>query len=608
MSTLNQLLDLLNRRERLQVVLLLVMSLFVALLDAAGVASIMPFMAVLATPQLIETNAILAAVYTGLGFADSQSFMFFLGISVFVVLVLSQAFKAIATYVQLRFVLMLEYTLGRRMVAGYLYQPYPWFLNRNSADLGKTIVSEVHQVIGTAMMPMTSLMVQGSVVIALIALLIFVNPGLALAVGGVLGLAYGLFYRLTSGYLSRFGNERVVANEARFTVLSEAFGGIKEVKVRCLEDAFTRRFSRPAETFAKDYAAAQVITTMPRFFLETMAFGGMILMVLYLMNGGDGLSTTLPIISLYAMAAYRLMPALQQIYGGFTNLTFAKAALDILHADFVELAPITPVDTHAPPMKLIRAITLNGISFTYPNAPRPALHDLSISIPARSTIGLVGSTGSGKTTTVDLILGLLEPQEGTLEVDGACITLHNRRSWQQSIGYVPQQIFLADDSVAANIAFGLEPSAIDQAAVERAAQIANLHDFVANELPQGYATTVGERGVRLSGGQRQRIGIARALYHKPQVLILDEATSALDNNTEHAVMEAVHNLGHEITIIIIAHRLTTVRECDQIFLLCCGRVTAQGTYQELLEGNETFRSMAIQGQPSTVPITNHPGG
>ena len=207
-----------------------------------------------------------------------------------------------------------------------------------------------------------------------------------------------------------------------------------------------------------------------------------------------------------------------------------------------------------------------------------------MTIPARTTVGLVGGTGAGKTTVVDLVLGLLEPTKGTIRVDGVPVTAANRRAWQRTIGYVPQAIFLTDESVAANIAFGLPPEAIDRAAVERAARIAELHDFVTAELPQGYDTPVGERGVRLSGGQRQRIGIARALYHDPDVLILDEATSALDNLTEKAVMDAVHNLGHAKTIVLIAHRLSTVRACDTIFMMEQGRVVAQGRYDELIAG------------------------
>ncbi|MBZ0159613.1 MAG: ABC transporter ATP-binding protein/permease [bacterium] len=592
--TLKKILDLLTPNERRRAALLLVMVLVMALLDVIGVASIMPFMAVLANPHLIETNAILARIYAALGFSDAQAFLFSLGVMAFVALVVSLAFKAITTYAQLRFTLMREYSLGTRLIAGYLHQPYAWFLNRHSADLGKTVLLEVNQVIDGAMMPMMILVAQGAVALALLGLLLAVDPKLALIVGGVLGMAYGLIYRLISGFLSRIGSERLAANEGRFTVVSEAFGGIKEVKVAGLENAYVQRFAHPAEIYARHQASASVIGQLPRFALEAVAFGGMLLVVLYLMAGSGGLATALPIIGLYAFAGYRLMPALQQIYGSFTKLRYVGPSLNVLHADLVGFVPSVHADRETAPLVLARAITLNGITFAYPKALQPALKDLNLRIPARSSVGLVGVTGSGKTTTVDLILGLLEPDAGSLEVDGVPIDASNRRRWQRAIGYVPQQIYLADDTVAANIAFGLEPKQIDQAAVERAARIANLHDFVIYELPQGYATTVGERGVRLSGGQRQRIGIARALYHNPQVLILDEATSALDNLTEKAVMEAVHNLGHEITIILIAHRLTTVRECDRIYLLRRGRITAQGTYDELIEGNETFRAMAAR--------------
>jgi len=317
----------------------------------------------------------------------------------------------------------------------------------------------------------------------------------------------------------------------------------------------------------------------------------MLLVILYLMAKSGSFASALPIISLYAFAGYRLMPALHQIYGAFTQLRFAGPALDALHADLMRLQPAHP-NPSQDAIALRQAITLNQIQYRYPNAPQPALKSLSLTIPAKSMVGFVGATGSGKTTTVDLILGLLEAQQGTLAVDGQVITEHNRRAWQRAIGYVPQQIYLADDTVAANIAFGLDAKDIDQEAVERAAKIANLHEFVINELPQQYQTTVGERGVRLSGGQRQRIGIARALYHNPQVLILDEATSALDNLTEQAVMEAVNNLGHDITIILIAHRISTVRQCDQIYLLERGKVKAGGTFDELVVNNAQFKSMA----------------
>jgi ABC-type multidrug transport system fused ATPase/permease subunit len=310
------------------------------------------------------------------------------------------------------------------------------------------------------------------------------------------------------------------------------------------------------------------------------------------MSQGGGFENTLPIVALYAFVGYRLMPALQQIYGAVTYLRFAGPAINILHADLISLHKIDSQEANVKPMIFNQAITLTNIVYSYPNAPQSTLKGINLSIPARSTIAFVGTTGSGKTTSVDVILGLLEPQEGSLKVDGQVISDANRRQWQSTIGYVPQQIYLSDDTVVANIAFGVSLKDVDLKAVERAAMVANLHDFVTNTLPQGYSTKVGERGVRLSGGQRQRIGIARALYHNPQVLILDEATSALDGLTEQAVMDAVNNLGHEMTIILIAHRLSTVRQCDQIFVLESGKVGAAGTYEELISSSQHFAAMA----------------
>ena len=590
-STIKKLLDLLTPAERKRAGVLMVMIVVMAALEMVGVASIMPFMAVLANPEVVETNRLLSAVYTGLGFADTQRFLFALGVAVFVLLVASLLFKALTTYAKLRFTLMREYSIGRRLVEGYLHQPYSWFLNRHSADLGKSVLSEVGKVVSGAMTPAMELVAQGAVATALLILLVAVDPVLALAVGVSLGVAYGGIYWATRGYLARIGEERFRLNRWRFTAVSEAFGAPKEIKVGGLERVYLRRFSDPARAFARHQASAQVVSQLPRFALEAIAFGGMLLVVLYLMAQNGGFSKALPVIALYAFAGYRLMPALQAIYKSITSIRFAAPALDALHADLMGLQPANPQQA-GEALPLNHAITLSDVTYCYPNAPQPALKELNLTIPARATVALVGATGSGKTTTVDVMLGLLEPRRGTLAVDGVVIDETNRRAWQRAIGYVPQHIYLADDTVAANIAFGLEARDIDPVAVERAAKIANLHEFVMEELPERYQTTVGERGVRLSGGQRQRIGIARALYHNPQVLILDEATSALDNLTEQAVMEAVHNLGHEITIILIAHRLSTVKACDTIFLLEKGELKGQGTFEELTRANQRFQAMA----------------
>lgn len=571
------------------------MMLVMALLEMLGVASILPFIAVLANPALVETNSILSWAYqfsSNVGVASVEQFLFLLGFLVFVFLVFSLTFKALTTYAQTRFALMREYSIGKRLVEGYLHQPYSWFLNRHSADLGKTILSEVQTVMYNGIMPLMTLLAQSAVAIALLGLLLLVDLLLAVSVGLVLGVAYGAIMLLMSGWLNTLGQARIQANRERYTAVSEAFGAAKEVKAGGLEFVFIERFAKPAEIYAKGQATAQVIAQVPRFAVEAIAFGGMLLVILYLMAQSGSFAVALPIIALYAFAGYRLMPALQQIYGAVTQLKFAGPALNALHTDLMGLNSVEPYGKLLEPMPLNKCIVLNNIVYQYPNAIAPALNGINLSIPARSTVGLVGSTGSGKTTTVDLILGLLEPQEGKLCIDGQVVNASNRRQWQKSIGYVPQHIYLADDTVSANIAFGLAPEMVDQEAVERAAKIANLHDFVVQKMPQGYSTMVGERGVRLSGGQRQRIGIARALYHNPRVLVLDEATSALDNITEQAVMDAVNNLGHSITIILIAHRLTTVRGCDQICLLEKGAVKENGTFKELVEKSDQFRAMA----------------
>ena len=597
MKPLKKLFDLLSPPERKQAGLLSVMMLVVALLDMLSVASIMPFMAVLANPGLLQSNEFLAWFYrhaSAVGISGPEQFLLVLGVLVFVVLLSSLAFKALTAYAQTRFSLMREYSICRRLVEGYLQQPYSWFLSRHSADLGQTILSEVNMVMGQALTPVMQLVAQSAVMVALVALLLLVDPALALAVGVVLGAAYSIVFKLMAGFLARTGGERVEANRGRYRAVSEAFGAAKEVKVGGLEKVYVKRFAAPARRYAKHQASAQVVGQLPGFALEALAFGGMILLVLVLMTRSGSFASVLPIIALYAFAGYRMMPALHVIYSALTQLRYAGAALDTLHAEFMGLqAPVAEQGAVAA-MALRQAITLNSVHYSYPNASEPTLRGVSLTIHAHSVVGLVGATGSGKTTTVDVILGLLETQHGMLTVDGTVIDASNRRQWQRAIGYVPQHIYLADDTVTANIALGVEDDAIDHAAVERAARIANLHSFVSTELPLGYATCVGERGVRLSGGQRQRIGIARALYRNPQVLILDEATSALDTLTEQAVMDAVHNLGNKITIVLIAHRLSTVRQCDQIFMLDKGQVQAQGTYAELVERSDIFRAMAFE--------------
>ena len=593
-SVYRKIFDLLDRRERIRFGLLLGMILVMSLLEVAGVASIIPFLAVLSDPQVIHQNPYLQVFYEGLGFQSDRAFLLFLGVVVFGLVVFGLAFKAVTLYALTRFSAMRNYSISTRLFGGYLSQPFVWFLSRHSADLSKTILSEVDQVISKSIIPALTLLAHIAVVFGLAVLLFLVEPAVVATVIAVLGGSYGLIYFGIRRLLTRIGEERVHANRERYQAANEAMGGIKDVKMLGLEDAYLRRFRRPASVFARTQALAAILGTIPRYVLEAVAFGGMLIIVLVLLARAEGrLEEAIPVLGVFAFAGVRMFPAMQKVYDSFTKLRFGGYALDALHRELTESRPAHPLPAQkGEALDLKERLTLENIYYSYPSTDKPALNGLSMSIDALTTVGVVGGSGAGKTTAVDVILGLLWPQDGVLRVDGVVINEHNRRAWQRSIGYVPQHIFLADETVAANIAFGVPREQIDMDAVKRAARLSELDRFVTEELPQGYETMVGERGVRLSGGQRQRIGIARALYYDPSVLVFDEATSALDNLTERAVIDAVHNLSGAKTIIMIAHRLTTVQRCNEIILLEEGQIAARGSYEELMEESEAFQRLA----------------
>ena len=600
-KTFRQMLEVMTPRERRsfywQVLLLFVVGIF----ETAGVASVLPFMAVLSEPENIEKSQGLSTLYNGLGFTSPQNFMIFLGGATFLVVMLGTFAQIFALYTNQRFTNARAYSLSSRLLRGYLRQPYTWFLNRHTSDLGKAVLSEVDAVVTQTFMPAMKV-ISNTFIAGLIAvLLIAIQPFVALGAAVLLLVCYFAIFVTARRWLTYFGKERYVANRERYRIAQEATGGIKDVKLMGLEDTYIKRFQNPAQRMSRANTFKGVIGDAPRFLLQGIAFGGMLLVILVLLvTGSGGLGSILPMLAVYAFAGLKLLPAMQQCYNQVTLLRFNQPVLEGLHEDLMEIEAnetgLSRVDT-AEPIHLRDKLELKGIEFAYPNTERAALRGLDLAIDANTTVGLVGGTGAGKTTAVDLMLGLLSVQTGAMLVDGVPVTSGNLRSWQNAIGYVPQQIFLTDDTVAANIAFGQPKDRIDMAAVERAAKIAELHGFVTSDLPQGYDTLVGERGVRLSGGQRQRIGIARALYNDPDVLIMDEATSALDNLTERAVMDAVHNLGRKKTIILIAHRLSTVQACDKIFMLEQGRKVAEGTYDELIDSNRQFRAMAV-GHPA----------
>ncbi len=569
---------------------MIALMIITAAFEMTGVASIMPFIAVLSNPESAQSNTALRALYIFFGFSNAQHFRLFLGVTVFALLLASIGMKAINALMQYRFTLRSEYSIGRRLIENYLHQPYSWFLNKHSAELAKNILSEVT----TASSSIGALMIlisKSFVVISLLVLLLAVNINLTLFTSIILLIFYTVIVRGIRSFTTRLGKASFTENANRYSAASEAFGAAKEVKVGGLERVYIKRFAKPAEHYAQTRTKVLIARELPRYLLESIVFGGILLFTNISIANSNGIEETLPILSVFAFAALRLMPASQEIYTAIITLRVGFPALDKIYRDLIIDKNIDCQQTQSSIPQLQNKIELNNITFSYPKASQPSLRNLDLTIPANKTVGLVGSTGSGKTTTVDVILGLLTPQEGNLIVDEQVIDSSNTRTWQKQIGYVPQQIYLSDDSVAANIAFGVDPDQIEKEAVVRAASLANLHSFVTGQLPAGYETKVGERGVRLSGGQRQRIGIARALYHNPTILIMDEATSALDNLTEKAVMEAVNNLSRRITIILIAHRLTTVRQCDCIFLLEEGHVKAAGTYDQLQASNPTFQRM-----------------
>ena len=591
MGNFKKLLQLLTAKERNQATILLIMILTMALLEMLGLVSILPFMAMLSNPEIIETNKFIKKIYdfsTIFRVQNSHQFLFFLGIGVFILLVISISFKALTTYVQLHFISTSQYSIGKRVVECYLNQPYSWFLDRNSADLGKTILSEVSTVVNYGLVPMMELIARSVITFTILTLLIIVDPKLAIIVGSTLGCAYGLVYRFTRNYLKHMGAERLKTNKWLFTAVSEAFGAVKEIKVGGLEQAYAERFSNPAKNFAKYQASFGVVNNMPRYALEAIAFGGMLLIILYLMTQNENFVNIVPILALYVVSGYRLMPALQGIYSAKTRLRYVGPTLNSLCEDLMKLNK-TKKNNKKVSFPFKKEICLKKINYTYPNASKTALKDINLKIKANSIIGIIGTTGSGKTTLVDIILGLLECKEGKLEIDGNIINKNNLGAWQNSIGYVPQNIYLTDDSIASNIAFGINKASIDQKAVERSAKIANLHTFITEELPLKYQTTVGERGIRLSGGQKQRIGIARAIYKNPNLLILDEATNALDSYTEHMVLKEIFNLNKDITIILITHRINTIKKCDNIIFIDRGELKGEGTFDKLSQLIEKFK-------------------
>nr|WP_320012035.1 ABC transporter ATP-binding protein [uncultured Desulfobulbus sp.] len=571
------------------------------ILETTGIASIMPFMAVIAAPGSIHQNKVLSFAYTYFNFQGTNDFIFFVGMGVLIILVINNSFAAFTTWRLLRFVYLSGHQLSTRLFEKYLGHPYSFFLHNNSADLSKNIITEVHRIVVGIMTPFMQMITRSIIAVCILTLLIAMDPLLAALIILVCGGSYFIVFLISKKKLSLNGTISISAQGQRFKIISEGFGGIKALKIHGREIDYIKRYEEPSLSFATCESTNQIISILPKYALEAIIFGGMLLTTLYLIEIKHNTAQLLPTLALYAFAGYRLMPGFNQIFQGLTQIRYHSAALNLIY-DHINTNLSNKDSVHIHNNDIISqlkihfydSLELKNIIFSYSKDGPQVIDKLNLQIKANTTIAFVGKTGSGKTTLIDIILGLLQPDSGKILMDGTILDHQTMRFWQKNIGYVPQQIYIGDDTVTRNIAFGIADEEINFERVKNAARLADIDRFVTTELANGYDTILGERGVRLSGGQRQRIGIARALYDDPKVLILDEATSSLDGLTETVIMEAIHTLAHKKTILLIAHRLTTVTECDTIHVLDGGKIIASGNYQELLVNCEHFRHMTKQ--------------
>jgi ATP-binding cassette, subfamily B, bacterial PglK len=552
--------------EKRKAVFMLVLVVLMAMAELAGVLSIMPFLSVLGRPSIIQDNRLLLKVYQQLGFTTPRQFILLLGIASIALVISSSLFKTVTLHVLNRFVHLQRHSISRRLLSRYLHQPYEFFLVNNPAILSKNVLSEADQLVFDLIQPLSQLLAQGALVLAMTILIFCYDAVTAACIVAALALLYGGIYGLVRKRLERIGHERQVANGQRYQACNEALGGFKDVKVTHSASAYLQKFDLPSRVYSRHLATIDTLSQSPLYLVEATGYTGLIVIALALLLKSNDIAHVLPALGLYGFAAYRMLPAAQIMYRGFARLRFSSAALDNLTCDLA--LPAEPPASVVPTFIPQREIRLDSIRYAYPSAPdTPVLDNFSLTINVNTSLGVAGKSGVGKSTLMDILLGLLSPQGGTLSVDGIPITATNVAGWQRAIGYVPQHIYLADITVAENIAFGVPRKDIDMKAVERAAQAAQIHDFIINQLPQGYETPVGDRGIRLSGGQRQRIGVARALYRDPPVLLMDEATSALDAQTEEALNEAIRNLSDSKTIIVIAHKESSLKYCQQVIMM-----------------------------------------
>jgi len=542
-----------------------------AIFQVIGVTSIFPFLAIAADPDRIRRSHFGTYFLSLFPPMDNRQLLLVAGVIAVAGLLASNAVNLVAEYARTHYTQSFGHWLRVRLLRQIASQPYTYFLQRNSGELLKKVLGDVSNYTTGVLLPLLDTVARALTAVLLLTTLFLVQPVIALSAAIGLGGFYVIVFRLLSRKRREVDDNLRISIGGFFREAHQMLGGIKPVKVHRAEEHFLSRFARHSAVVARMNARVPIFGNTARYLIEPIAFGGLVVAVLLLAARGRDFSDILPNLGVMALAGYRLLPSLQLLYSQLTQVSSVRHAVDEVYDEFVAAetdrssSPAIRTDALARvrPLRWTDSITLREVSFCYPGASRPTLDGISLTIPKNTSLGVIGPTGSGKSTLVDLLLGLYQPAAGEIRIDDRLLTPELVRSWQASIGYVPQDIFLIDDSIARNIAFGLSDNEIDPERLRQACAMAQILDFIETELRADFNTNVGERGVRLSGGQRQRIGLARALYQRPSVLILDEATSALDLGTEAKLLEALRSLTGKLTMVVAAHRLSAVADCDK---------------------------------------------
>ncbi|MBU1012581.1 MAG: ABC transporter ATP-binding protein/permease [Bacteroidetes bacterium] len=570
---------LLTPSERKKAMILLLLMFIGMGLEVMGIGLVIPAIGLMSEQNLVLSYPRLQPVINALGNPTQIQLIIGAMLTLVVMNLIKMIFISFLIWQQTHFTMGVQVQISQRLFTIYLRQPYIFHLSRNSAQLIRNSVSEVNQFSG-ALSNAISLLTDGLVTIGIVSLLLMFEPIGTIIVMLILGIATLIFYRITRSKIIRWGEIRQLYEGFRIQNLQEGLGGVKDVKILGRESDFLKQYNLNNTKTAEAGRLHQTVLALPRLWLEFIVIIALAALVIIMIIQGQNISSIIPKLGLFTASAFRLLPSINKMLTSIQSLRYALPVINILFDEF-KLDAIDPnAKTGANVKVFSNEIMLRDISYTYPNTPKPTLNNLTLTIRNGESVGFIGSSGSGKSTMVDVLLGLLTPNAGQVLFDGENIQ-QNLRAWQNQIGYVPQHIYLTDDTLRRNVAFGLSNDQIDDSAVNKAIMAAQLGSFV-ESLPLGLETLVGERGVRLSGGQRQRIGIARALYHDPAVLVLDEATSSLDISTERSVMKTVTNLQGTKTILIVAHRLSTVEHCDRIFRLEEGKIVGSGSPKIML--------------------------